>query len=111
MSKKYCIYKRPWGDIEAWEYIDDLDKAMSYWYIRVSLDKYGVEGTMPICMNAANEEAVLAFLDGRIKLYSIIDIVEKMLESHNHVTAPTLDEIFEIDKETRIKTQELFLKY
>ena len=68
-------------------------------------------GSMPICMNAANEEAVLAFLDGRIKLYSIIDIVEKMLESHNHVTAPTLDEIFEIDKETRIKTQELFLKY
>lgn len=28
MSKKYCIYKKPWGDIECWEYIDDLDEAM-----------------------------------------------------------------------------------
>ena len=51
MSKKYCIYKKPWGDIEAWEYIDDLEEAMKYRYIRVSLDKYGVEGTMPVCMN------------------------------------------------------------
>ena len=51
MSKKYCIYKRPWGDIEAWEYIDDLDEAMKFWYVRMSIDKYGIEGTMPICMN------------------------------------------------------------
>jgi hypothetical protein len=24
---------------------------MSFWYVRMSIDKYGVEGTMPICMN------------------------------------------------------------
>ena len=51
MSKKYCIYKKPWGDIEAWEYIDDLEEVMKFWYIRISLDKYGIEGTMPVCMN------------------------------------------------------------
>lgn len=51
MSKKYCIYKKPWGTIEAWEYIDDLDEAMSYWYVQQAIDKYGVEDVMPICMN------------------------------------------------------------
>ena len=51
MKKKYCIYKKPWGDIEAWEYIDDLDEAMSFWFVRIAIDKYGVESTMPICMN------------------------------------------------------------
>lgn len=51
MSTKYCIYKKPWGDIEAWEYIDDLEEAMSYWYVRMAIDKYGVENTLPICMN------------------------------------------------------------
>lgn len=51
MKKKYCIYRKPWGDVEAWEYIDDLDEAMSYWYVRMAIDKYGVEDTMPICMN------------------------------------------------------------
>ena len=51
MKKKYCIYRKPWGDIEAWEYIDDLDEAMEYWYIADAIRKYGVEKTMPICMN------------------------------------------------------------
>ena len=51
MSTKYCIYKRPWGSVEAWEYIDDLEEAMEYWYVRQAIEKYGVEDTMPICMN------------------------------------------------------------
>lgn len=51
MSNKYCIYKKPWGDIEAWEYIDDVEEAVSYWYIRHAMDKYGVENTLPIAMN------------------------------------------------------------
>ena len=59
-------------------------------------------------MNAANEEAVFAFLEGKIKLFDIINIVEKMLESHSKVSRPTIDEIFEIDNEVRIKTRELF---
>ena len=65
-------------------------------------------GSLPICMNAANEEAVFAFLEGKIKLFDIINTVEKMLEKHNTVQAPTLSEIFEIDNEIRIKTRELF---
>ena len=51
MSNKYCIYKKPWGDIECWQYIDDLEEALQYWYIKLAIDKYGVEDTMPICMN------------------------------------------------------------
>ena len=51
MKTKYCIYKKPWGDIEAWEYIDDLDEAMSYWYIADAIRKHGTEKVMPICMN------------------------------------------------------------
>ena len=51
MSNKYCIYKRPWGDVEAWEYIDNLEEAMEYWYVRMAIEKYGVEDIMPICMN------------------------------------------------------------
>ena len=65
-------------------------------------------GSYPVCMNAANEEAVYAFLDGKIKLFDIIDTVEAMLEKHNYIKNPSIDEIFEIDKEVRSKTRELF---
>lgn len=65
-------------------------------------------GSVPVCMNAANEEAVFAFLEGKIKLFDIIDTVEKMLESHQYIQTPTLEEIFAIDEEVRAKTKELF---
>lgn len=64
-------------------------------------------GSMTVCLNAANEEAVFAFLEEKIKLYDIYTITEKMMNSHSVVKAPTIDEIFEIDKEIRIKTKEL----
>ena len=50
-NKKYCIYRKPCGDIEAWEYIDNLEEAMGYWYVADAIQRYGVEKTMPICMN------------------------------------------------------------
>ena len=65
-------------------------------------------GSVPVCMNAANEEAVFAFLKGQIKLFDIIYTVEKMLETHSIIKHPTLDEIFEIDEEVRAKTRESF---
>lgn len=51
MSTKYCIYKKPGGNIEAWEYIDDVDEAMSYWFVRLAISRYGADGVLPICMN------------------------------------------------------------
>lgn len=65
-------------------------------------------GSMPVCMNAANEEAVFAFLEGRIKLFDIVNTVEKMLELHKPVYTPSIDEIFAIDEEVRVKTRESF---
>lgn len=68
-------------------------------------------GSSTVCLNAANEEAVLAFLDGKIKLFDIYKITSQIFEKHIKTAYPSIDEIFEIDKETRIKTQELIRNY
>jgi len=65
-------------------------------------------GSAPVCLNAANEEAVFAFLQGKIKLFEISQIVEKILSQHNLVKSLTIEDIFEIDNQIRIKTKELF---
>lgn len=65
-------------------------------------------GSAPVCLNAANEEAVFAFLQGKIKLYNIYETVDKMLSQHNLIKNPSIDEIFAIDEEVRIKTRKLF---
>ncbi len=64
-------------------------------------------GSATICLNAANEEAVFAFLDNKIKLFDIYAITDKMYNAHNIVKNPSIDEIFAIDEEIRIKTREL----
>ncbi len=68
-------------------------------------------GTMTTCLNAANEEAVFAFLDGKIKLYNIYEIVEKMMSEHKVIQNPAIDEIFEVDKQIREKTKEFICHF
>jgi 1-deoxy-D-xylulose-5-phosphate reductoisomerase len=58
-------------------------------------------GTMPAVLNAANEEAVDAFLKGKISFLEIEALIEKALERHVPVQHPNLEEILETDKETR----------
>lgn len=64
-------------------------------------------GTATVCMNAANEEAVFAFLDGKIKLYDIYSITKKMCNEHQVIKNPTIDEIFEVDKDIRKQVKNL----
>ena len=67
-----------------------------------------IGGTMPVCMNAANEEAVFAFLNNKIKLFDIIDIVERAVSNYAPIKIPSLEEIIAVDEEIRLKTRELF---
>ena len=63
-------------------------------------------GSATVCLNAANEEAVFAFLDEKIRLFDIYTITHEMMDKYDIIANPTIDEIFEIDKEIRIKTKE-----
>lgn len=63
-------------------------------------------GTATVCLNAANEEAVFAFLDRKIKLYDIYKITKKMCDEHKVIKNPTIDEIMTVDKEVREQTQQ-----
>jgi 1-deoxy-D-xylulose-5-phosphate reductoisomerase len=60
-----------------------------------------IGGTMPAVLNAANEEAVDAFLKGKISFLEIEALIEKALERHVPVQHPNLEEILETEKETR----------
>jgi 1-deoxy-D-xylulose-5-phosphate reductoisomerase len=56
-----------------------------------------VGGTMPAVMNAANEVAVDAFVNGRINFPGITDLVRRIMEKHELAAHPTLDEILRAD--------------
>lgn len=58
-------------------------------------------GTMPTVLNAANEAAVAAFLEGKITFLQIEDLIERELLKHSIIPNPDLETIQEIDKQTR----------
>ncbi|HMK93728.1 MAG TPA: 1-deoxy-D-xylulose-5-phosphate reductoisomerase [Thermoleophilia bacterium] len=61
----------------------------------------GAGAAAPIALNAANEVAVQAFLDGRIGFLQIAEVVERTLERLADGEVRTLDDVFAIDAEAR----------
>ncbi|MCX8002160.1 MAG: 1-deoxy-D-xylulose-5-phosphate reductoisomerase [Anoxybacillus mongoliensis] len=60
-----------------------------------------IGGTMPTVLNAANEEAVSAFLAGQISFLAIEQCIEKAMERHVPIAHPDLETIRAVDFETR----------
>ena len=54
-------------------------------------------GTMPAVLNAANEIAVQAFLDGKIKLSEIAKINEAVMDSHEVQPVSSLEIVLQND--------------
>jgi len=64
-------------------------------------------GTMPAVLNAANEVAVKAFLDGTIRLSDIPRINNRVMRSHVARPAATIENILTADHEARVSANEL----
>ncbi len=65
--------------------------------LAISAGKLG--GSMPTVFNAANECAVSRFLDGQIGFTDITHIIRMMMESHEVIKDPDVDEILDIQNE------------
>ena len=62
-------------------------------------------GTMPAALNAANEEAVQAFIDERIHLTDIPRVIDEVMTAHQTGDAGNLDAVLEADRAARAEAQ------
>ena len=62
-------------------------------------------GTLPAVMNAANEIAVAAFLERRVRFPDIWHVVEEVMNRHTAIAHPDLDAILEADLWARNEAQ------
>ena len=58
-------------------------------------------GNMPCVLNAANEVCVSAFLKEKIKFTEMSRLIERAMQSVDYRLKPTLDNLFDTDKQTR----------
>ena len=65
-------------------------------------------GALPAVLNAANEEAVAAFLDKKIGFYDIVEVVSGTLDKYSSANnVRDLDEILAVSREARITAGEI----
>jgi 1-deoxy-D-xylulose-5-phosphate reductoisomerase len=88
-----------WGQVGRLEFEPpDLD---AFPCLRLAYDAGRAGETAPAWLNAANEVAVAAFLDGRIRWIHIPDVLEAVLSRHDGGPASTVDDIVDADRRAR----------
>jgi 1-deoxy-D-xylulose-5-phosphate reductoisomerase len=60
-------------------------------------------GTLPAVLNAANEVAVSSFLEKRMRFPQIWQTVERVMNAHESIAHPGLDEILQADQWARVE--------
>lgn len=75
--------------------------------LRLAFDAIERGGNIPCALNAANEAAVAAFLEGRLDFYGISDVVGTCIAGADFVAEPTLEQVFETHNQVFTKAKEL----
>ncbi|MDR2754788.1 MAG: 1-deoxy-D-xylulose-5-phosphate reductoisomerase [Planctomycetaceae bacterium] len=93
----------------------DWKKALSFEFyppdmerfpaLSIGLEVAEVAGTAGAVVNAANETAVIAFLENRLAFQEIVKICRSVLEHHHYEQRPTLSRLLELDQWARKETE------
>ena len=80
----------------------DMDKFPA---LRLGYEVVEKGGTMGATLNAANEIAVQAFIERKIKFTDITKLVERVMKKHNFIKDPDLKDIMHADNYARKETK------
>jgi 1-deoxy-D-xylulose-5-phosphate reductoisomerase len=93
-----------WGAID-WTTLGHLDfeppDLANFPCLGLAYEAGRAGGDVPATLNAANEVAVAAFLDGLISWLAIADVIKATLDGHNGGTLATADDVVEADRRAR----------
>ena len=73
--------------------------------LKIAVDCGKAGGTLPCAFNAANEEAVNAFLHDKIKYLDIPYITAAVTQAHDNVAEPQIEDIEQVDAWARAEAQ------
>ncbi len=103
----------PFGRID-WTVLSRLDfeapDRATFRCLDLAYDAGRVAGTAPAWLSAANEEAVDAFLAGKLRWNEIPDVCVDVLAMHDGATPNTVDDVIEADAQARRIARDLLSK-
>jgi 1-deoxy-D-xylulose-5-phosphate reductoisomerase len=75
--------------------------------LRLAREAAAAGGTAPCVLNAANEVAVQAFLEGEIRFTAIAEVIDRALAAHEPGAVRHFSDLYRADAEARIGAREL----
>ncbi len=69
--------------------------------LAIAFEALKKEGNAPCVLNASNEEAVDAFMKGKLGFLQMSDVIERTLEEVEFIDDPDFEDLTETDKEAR----------
>jgi 1-deoxy-D-xylulose-5-phosphate reductoisomerase len=97
-----------WKTARVWEFEPpDFDK---FPLLKLSYQAQEAGGAATCILNAADEIAVEAFLDERIPFPGIAEVVSETLEKVPNRTPRSVEEVLEIDRQSRETARNLVLE-
>ncbi|MDI6742962.1 MAG: 1-deoxy-D-xylulose-5-phosphate reductoisomerase [Smithella sp.] len=75
--------------------------------LRIAIDAGIAGGTAPAVMNAADEIAVHAFMQKKIRFIDLPIVIEKVLNLHQVIGNPALEDILQADRWARMQTEKI----
>lgn len=85
-----------WTEQQAWTF-EPVDNEV-FPAIDVARQAFGASATHPAVLNAANEVAVDAFIQGKISWLRIMDVVQQVLEDHQGISDPDLEDVLGVQE-------------
>lgn len=96
--------RRAYGSID-WTRLGRLDfeapDTATFRCLPLAYEASRIGGSAPAWLNAANEVAVAAFLEGRIGWLEIAEIVEEVLDDHRPSRLSQVEDVLEADRQAR----------
>lgn len=90
-----------WNAAQAWTF-EPVDDA-TFPAIMLARHAVSASATHPAVFNAANEVCVDAFINGRLSYLGIVDTVAEVVEEHQGVTEPDLDDVLGAEEWARAR--------
>ncbi len=115
---EYALFKK---QLDFTTYISyNLSHNSKYHFHTFDMERYPLvkwakeviakQGNLGAILNASNEEAVYAFLDDKIAFLDIDKLIEKAMLNIAYIPNPTLDQIVDTDKKTRVYIKNIISK-
>jgi len=79
--------------------------------LKLAKEACRVGHTMPTVLNAANEEAVYAFLNHRIGFYDIPRLIESVMNEHRIEQTGSVEQVLSVDAWARKRAQEILKEW